>query len=97
MSHKEVIQKRKSHAFGKDVYLLGRGTDKCHYWLEAPKWDCGWYWGFGYIETYMNDLKPESSRDIISHEHWSGFVGKQEKYDFEKKMPCKSRLYSQYF
>lgn len=49
------MDKQRSRAFGKKIYLLGE--DKCgdRYWLEEPFWDCGWYWGFGYIETYSWD------------------------------------------
>lgn len=67
-----TIEKTKKHAFGKDIYLLGvrNGT---HYWLEEPKWDCNWYWGFGYIETYTNDKYPERARDIESHQHFNQF------------------------
>ena len=81
----ELIFKRKSHAFGKDVYLLGEKKTGELIWLQAASWDCNWYWGFGYIEEYTNNQHPESSRDINSHSHWSGLVGKQEKYNFEKK------------
>lgn len=67
------MKKRKSHAFGKDTYYLGyeASTDN-HYWLEAPSWDCGWYWGLGYVETYTIPLAPSTSRDINSHQHWRG-------------------------
>ena len=37
----ERMGKVKSHAFGKDVFLLGADKDDRYYWLEAPKWDCG--------------------------------------------------------
>ena len=76
--------KRKSRAFGKDVYLLGEDEQGIKYWLEAPKWSCGWYWGFGYIETYTNNNNPSLAVDINSHQHFSGFVGSQEYYDHEK-------------
>ncbi len=80
------ISKKKSHAFGKDVYLLGVDKDGVHYWLEAPKWDCGWYWGFGYVEAYTNNKNPSVARDIDSHQHWDSFiVGKIETYNHEKK------------
>jgi hypothetical protein len=80
----KTIEKQKDHAFGKDVYLLGT-KDGEKIWLEAPQWDCGWYWGFGYIETYTGK-KPSTSRDIASHSHWeNGIVGRQEKYDCDKK------------
>jgi hypothetical protein len=64
-----MITKQTSRAFGKDIYLLGRDADGTTYWLEAPTWDCGWYWGFGYVETYTNNLHPEFALDISSHQH----------------------------
>ena len=82
---KQLINKRKSHAFGKDIYLLGQDSEGTNYWLEAPKWDCNWYWGFGYVETYTNNNNPSKSKDINSHSHISGLMGNQEKYDFEKR------------
>lgn len=80
-----MLEKRKSHAFHKDVYLVGKMKSGELVWLEAPSWDCNWYWGFGYMETYTNNEHPDRSRDISSHSHWNGFLGKVEKYDFEKK------------
>lgn len=80
-----LIAKSKSHAFGKDVFLLGLDNDGIKYWLEAPKWDCGWYWGFGYVETYRRNVKPSKAKDIDSHSHVSGLLGKQETYNFDKR------------
>lgn len=73
------MKKRKSHAFGKDVYLLGADSEGTLYWLEEPVWDCNWYWGFGYIETYTNNRNPGNSSDIESHEHFDGLknIGNQ--------------------
>jgi len=84
-----MLSKKKIHVFGKDNYLLGQDSEGIKYWLEAPQWDCGWYWGFGYIETYTNNRNPEMSRDIQSHEHFSGFVGQMFEYDFNKKCEIK--------
>jgi len=82
----ETIKKQKSHAFGKNVYLLGVNEHGEKMWLEEAKWDCDWYWGFGYIETYQQNLSPEKARDISSHTHWdSAITGKQEKYNAEKQ------------
>jgi len=81
---KNVLKKKTSFAFGKKIYLLGQDKDGTNYWLEEPKWDCGWYWGFGYIETYTNNSNPHLAKDINSHSHFSGFVGEQEKYDWDK-------------
>lgn len=69
-----MLEKQKSHAFKKDVYLLGKDSDGVLYWLESPSWDCGWYWGFGYIETFTINNNPSRSRDINSHQHFDGFV-----------------------
>jgi len=70
------MKKRKEHAFGKDVYLLGSDKEGSLYWLESPSWDCDWYWGFGYIETYTRNKSPQASNDIISHEHADNFMSK---------------------
>jgi len=67
------MKKRKEYAFGKNVYLLGEDKDGVWYWLEHPSWDCYWYWGFGYIETYTNNKSPQISKDINSHQHADDF------------------------
>lgn len=68
--------KVKSHAFGKDIYLLGKDEQGINYWLETPKWECNWYWGFGYIETYTNNKYPHLSKDVSSHTHADKFMSK---------------------
>lgn len=75
------MKKQKSHAFGKDVYLLGKGKDGEYYWLEQGTWDCEWYWGIGYVETYTNRLKPNLAKDIISHQHWEGLFPTYDKFN----------------
>ena len=67
------MEKRKEHAFKKDVYLLGEDKEGVYYWLEAPSWECDWYWGFGYIETYTNNREPDKSKDINTHQHATNF------------------------
>ena len=64
------MNKLKAHAFGKDIYLLGRDANGTNYWLEEATWDCDWYWGGGYVETYTNNRNPERARDIESHQHF---------------------------
>lgn len=77
------MEKKKIHVFGKDAYLLGKEKDGRNCYLEAGKFDCGWYWGIGYVETYTNDKNPERSRDIDSHRHFDGlfFNGKKNGFD----------------
>jgi len=70
------MEKRVSQAFDKVVYLLGKDKEGTYYWLEEPHWDCGWYWGFGYIESYTNNTDPKFSRDVASHEHAEDFYPK---------------------
>ena len=69
----ETLAKKKSHAFGKDVYLIGTIEGK-YQWLEAPAFNCGWYWGFGYVEEYTSHKQPNTSRDIVSHQHMSSLL-----------------------
>lgn len=84
-----LLPKEKDHAFGKDVFLLGKDKQGARLWLEDAKWDCGWYWAFGYVETYgvkSNDVQPRSARDINSHSHIDSYIFKKpEYYDFDKK------------
>lgn len=64
------MKKKVSFAFGKKVYLLGKDKKGKFYWLEEPSWDCGWYWGFGYVETYTNNKNPHLAKDCASHSHF---------------------------
>lgn len=64
------MNKKVTRAFGKNIYLLGKDADGTLYWLEEAKWDCEWYWGFGYVETYTNNKYPERAKDISSHQHF---------------------------
>lgn len=78
----KTIKKVVKHAFGKDVYLLGIDKEGIAYWLEQPTWDCGWYWGCGYVETYTNNLHPDKSRDIDSHQHFDGMFLDKNMFDY---------------
>jgi hypothetical protein len=71
-----ILKKRKSFAFGKDIYLLGINQYGEKMWLEAPSWDCGWYWGFGYIETYTDNNNPSKAQDITMHTHIDSYFNK---------------------
>lgn len=73
------MKKRISNAFGKKVYLLGTLKYGDLAWLEAPSWDCSWYWGFGYVEVYTNKKNPSRAKDIEMHTHWSCIHDEDEK------------------
>lgn len=61
----ELIPKKLKTTSSKDMFLLGVTKDKARIYLERASWDCGWYYGFGYIETF----DPQHS----SHSHFEGF------------------------
>lgn len=84
-----LLQKQTTNAFGKTIYLLGADKEGTRYWLEEASFDCDWYWGFGYIETYTNNNQPERSRDINSHEHYDSKILKRGvcPEDFKKILP----------
>ena len=78
----------KKHTFnwnGKKYFLLGT-KDHVRYYLESASFDCGWYWGGGYVETFTNNRCPACSRDIASHNHFNGlfFNGNKNGYDMFK-------------
>ena len=82
---KNTLKKQKDRAFRKDVFLLGVDEHGIKYWLEEASWDCEWYWGFGYVETYRQNWRPSKARGIDSHRHIdSSFLGRQEVYDSDK-------------
>lgn len=62
--------KKKSFMWnGKKYYLLGI-LDGEEIYLEQGHFDCGWYWGVGYVETFTNRKNPRRSKDISSHRHF---------------------------
>ena len=76
------MEKQVKRAFGKNVYLLGVDANGIYYWLEEGTFDCGWYWGGGYVETYTNNKHPELAKDIDSHQHFDNLF-------FNKSKCCK--------
>lgn len=81
-----LIPKMTDYAFGKDVFLLGIDKQGSRLWLEDGKFECGWYWAFGYVEEYQNNRMPGKARDIQSHTHINSRIFiKPEHYDFDKK------------
>lgn len=63
-------KKTKLKIFGKNNYYLGTDKDGINYFLQEARWDCGWYWSGGYIETYTNNNYPTLSKDTNSHGHF---------------------------
>lgn len=86
------MKKEKRKAFGKNIYLLGKDKNGVKYWLEEASFNCGWYWGFGYIETYTNNNNPEKARDINSHQHFDGLFLKTNIFDSYKDFFAETTL-----
>ena len=83
------MEKKTSKAFGKTVWLLGKDKDGVSYWLAEPSWDCGWYWGFGYVETYTNNMHPDKAKDIASHQHFNNM--------FLNGQKCSRDMFKEFF
>lgn len=79
----KIMDKKTTEAFGKEIYLLGKDKEGILYWLEEPQWDCGWYWGCGYVETYTNNRNPSIARDINSHQHFDGLFFSKNKNGYD--------------
>lgn len=58
-------------------YLLGKDKNGINYYLESFSFDCDWYWGGGYIETFTNNNFPSFSKDISSHQHFDSLFFQQ--------------------
>lgn len=82
------MKKQYINKFGKH-YLLGINQEGKHIWLEAPSWDCDWYWGFGYLHEFTNDRQPTRSADIEMHTHFDSL--------FLKGPECSRDMFKKYF
>lgn len=71
----ENMKKEISVRKGQTYYLLGKDKDGIKYWMPAASWDCDWYWGFGYVQSFTNNFRPNCAHDTTSHQHFSVFFG----------------------
>lgn len=75
------MNKQTINVFGHRYFLLGKDREGQKVFLQEPSFDCGWYWGYGYLETFTNNNHPEKSKDITSHTHFnSTFKGFADSY-----------------
>lgn len=66
-----VIPKQVSRRKGHLYFLLGKDANGNKYWLEQRQWACDWYWAFGYVQSFEQNLSPERARDIETHDHFN--------------------------
>lgn len=65
-----LLKKRYIRWYNREFYLLGVDNDGKKYWLEAPRWECNWYWSVGHVEVLSNQRVPQLSKDIEMHTHF---------------------------
>lgn len=71
-----MMKKEIKEIFGKRFLLGIKDNEK--YYLVAPHWDCDWYWGCGYIQTY-NKRKS----DIDMHQHFDSLFFNKNKNGYD--------------
>ena len=59
--------------------FLGTNIDNKRIYLSAPSWDCGWYWGFGYLGNttchyHVDGLKTIRKYNVEKKVHECEFV-----------------------
>lgn len=62
---------------GVTYYYLGTAADGTNYFYQRATFDCDWYWGIGYVESFTNNSHPWLSRDIDSHTHFDYLMDQQ--------------------
>lgn len=73
------MEKLQTIKLKENVYLLGkRKEDGKKVYLVAPSWDCNWYWGFGYVQTY-------EKKDLCDHQHFNDLFLKENIFDSFKE------------
>ena len=66
------MKKRLITRHDKEMYLIGKNADGENVYMPKASWDCGWYWGFGYLETLTSHTHFDS--EIINNkEHENSF------------------------
>jgi len=61
------MKKESKMILNKMNFLLGINKDGKKVWIESGRFDCSWYWGFGYVEIYTHKYF-----DIETHTHFDG-------------------------
>ena len=77
------LEKQVKNKNGKNYYLLGV-KDNEKYWLCEGSFDCGWYWGVGYVQVFNRNYT-----DIVYHTHFDSL--------FFNKRQFSGDVFRQYF
>ncbi len=94
------INKKTINVFGHNYWLLGVDKYGQNIWMQENEWQCNWYWGGLYLNSFTNNRQPERSKDISMHTHFDSlFLNKSKSaYDlideyFESMVISKDQLY----
>ena len=55
-----IIPKQVSRRNGHLYFLLGKDANGCKYWLEQHQWECDWYWSFGYVQSFTQNIETHT-------------------------------------
>lgn len=84
MRHFKKIKQEKTNK----GMLLGVNKDGQKVWLSEPSWDCGWYWGFGYLGEYERGQQ-------VAHYHLSSVINGANSFeDFESLTIEKDKIWT---
>jgi hypothetical protein len=79
-----MLNKQRLKVQQENAYFLGINQENERVYLRLPSFDCGWYWGCGYISTYSGYKNTEANFSM--HTHFKGYIiDKQEIYNSEKQ------------
>lgn len=70
------MEKQTINKFKKNQYLLGKDKDGRKVWLQEASWNCGWYWGLGYVRTFNKNYT-----DIDLHTHFDSLFLEKDIYN----------------
>ena len=75
-----VSNKKRSFSWhGNKYFYIGQDANGICYYYQESTFDCDWYWGVGYIESFTNNAHPEIARDISGHTHFNYLMQEQNK------------------
>lgn len=80
----QVVEKKERTYCGKRAFFVGKGRDGLFYYLSEPTWDCGWYWGCGYLMGFSQNKVKESNMHVHTHIDSTLFMKHEDAYDAYK-------------
>lgn len=94
MTKFNVGKKHKFNWNGDTYYLLGIDESGVKHYVQRGTFDCKWYWGGVYINTFTDNKDPEMSDDIDSHSHFDTMFREKNVLEYFKSTPLsKDEMY----